>query len=110
MRVKLVYLARLREALGTSGEEVNLPAEIRDVTLLTDWLRQRGTTWQRELSAQSKIRIAVDHKIAEDNTPIRDGSEVAFFPPVTGGRTPSSLVGEACPEPVEWGGGEGASQ
>jgi molybdopterin synthase sulfur carrier subunit len=85
MRVKLVYLARLREALGTSGEEVDLPREIRDVAALTDWLRSRGATFERELSAQSKIRIAVDHKIAEGHTPIREGAEVAFFPPVTGG-------------------------
>ncbi|MGH8773521.1 MAG: molybdopterin converting factor subunit 1 [Burkholderiales bacterium] len=85
MRVELVYLARLREALGTSSEEVNLPAEIRDVASLADWLRSRGATWQRELSEESRIRIAVDHKMAEGNTPIRDGAEVALFPPVTGG-------------------------
>lgn len=85
MKVKLVYLARLREALGISEEQLDLPSDVRDVATLTGWLQSRGATWQREFSAQSKIRIAVDHKIAESDTPIHDGAEVAFFPPVTGG-------------------------
>jgi molybdopterin synthase sulfur carrier subunit len=85
MQVKLVYLARLREALGMSEEQVELPPDIRDVAQLAAWLRQRGAAWERELSAGSRIRMAVDHKMAESDTPIRDGAEVAFFPPVTGG-------------------------
>jgi molybdopterin synthase sulfur carrier subunit len=85
MQVKLVYLARLREALGMSEEQVELPPEIRDVAALAAWLRQRGAAWERELSTGSRLRIAVDHKMAESDTPIRDGTEVAFFPPVTGG-------------------------
>lgn len=85
MQVKLVYLARLRDALATKEERVELPAHVRDVAGLVEWLRLRGATWDRELSNANRIRIAVDHKMAEGGTPIRDGAEVAFFPPVTGG-------------------------
>lgn len=102
MKIKLVYLARLHEVLGKSSEDVDLPSEVRDVEGLIEWLRKRGERWERELSSASRIRIAVDHKMAEANTPICDGAEVAFFPPVTGGRDPSPLVGE--------GEGEGGSQ
>ncbi|TAN53210.1 MAG: MoaD/ThiS family protein, partial [Methylococcaceae bacterium] len=28
---------------------------------------------------------AVNHEYAKPDTPVRDGDEVAFFPPVTGG-------------------------
>jgi molybdopterin converting factor small subunit len=32
------------------------------------------------------VRAAVNHEMARDDaTPIGDGAEVAFFPPVTGG-------------------------
>jgi sulfur-carrier protein len=102
MKVRLVYLARLREALGKSDEQLDVPDEVRDVAGLVAWLRRRGANFEHELADVSRIRIAVDHKMAENGTAIRDGSEVAFFPPVTGGRGPSPLVGE--------GGGEGASQ
>jgi sulfur-carrier protein len=83
--VKLVYLARLREAMGKSSEEADVPSEVCDVAALIDWLRRRDERWQRELSPASRIRVAVDHQMAESETPIRDGAEVAFFPPVTGG-------------------------
>jgi molybdopterin synthase sulfur carrier subunit len=85
VKIKVIYLARLREVLGKSSEEIDLPSEVRDVAALTEWLRRRDARWQQELSATSRIRVAVDHKMAEARTPIRDGAEVAFFPPVTGG-------------------------
>jgi molybdopterin converting factor small subunit len=31
------------------------------------------------------VRIAVNHDLAGPDTPIREGDEVALFPPVTGG-------------------------
>jgi sulfur-carrier protein len=31
------------------------------------------------------VRIAVNHDVATDETPILPGDEVALFPPVTGG-------------------------
>jgi molybdopterin converting factor small subunit len=31
------------------------------------------------------LRMAVDHAVARADTPLADGCEVAFFPPVTGG-------------------------
>ncbi|MGB6054326.1 MAG: MoaD/ThiS family protein, partial [Burkholderiaceae bacterium] len=31
------------------------------------------------------LRMAYDHVMTDADTPIADGGEVAFFPPVTGG-------------------------
>ncbi len=85
MTVRLVYLARLRDALGASGEELLLPASVRDVASLAGWLRGRGGRWAAELASGRAIRVAVNHEMASLETPVRDGDEVAFFPPVTGG-------------------------
>jgi len=81
----LMYFARLREALGVSSERVDLPADVRDVAGLTAWLRSRGGAWEAELAAGRAFRVAVNQDMAEGATAIRDGDEIAIFPPVTGG-------------------------
>lgn len=83
--VRVVYLARLRDALGASGEELELPPAVGDVASLLGWLRARGGRWTAELAAGRAVRTAVNHEMASLETPVRDGDEVAFFPPVTGG-------------------------
>jgi len=85
MKVRLLYFARLREALGTDAEEATLPAEVKDVAALTAWLRARGGAWAVELAPGRAYRIAVDQDMANAQTHLADGAEVAIFPPVTGG-------------------------
>ena len=81
----LVYLARLRDALGVSTERVALPAGIATAAELRAWLAGRGGAWATELAPGRAVRIAVNHDIAQADTKIRPGDEVALFPPVTGG-------------------------
>ena len=83
--VTLMYFARLREALGTGTERVELTAGLRDVGGLLDSLRARGGAWAEELAPGRTVRVAVNKEMAEPATPLRDGDEVALFPPVTGG-------------------------
>jgi len=83
--IRLVYLARLREALGTGTESVDPPREVGTVTALLEWLSSRGGAWRRELAPGRAVRVAVNHDIAGPDTPIRPGDEIALFPPVTGG-------------------------
>ncbi len=83
--VTLLYFARLRETFGTSSEQAVLPDQVGDVRSLTEWLRQRGGVWQEELAAARPVRVAVNQDMASPDTTVRDGDEIAFFPPVTGG-------------------------
>ena len=83
--IQLVYLARLRDALGIAGESVDPPREVSTVRALVAWLAQRGGAWTQELAPGRAVRIAVNHDVAQADTPIRAGDEVALFPPVTGG-------------------------
>jgi molybdopterin synthase sulfur carrier subunit len=83
--VRLVYLARLRDTLGIGSESVDLPTDVVTVTGLLTWLAQRGGAWAHELEPGRAVRIAVNHDLAQRDTPIRPGDEVALFPPVTGG-------------------------
>jgi molybdopterin synthase sulfur carrier subunit len=79
------YFASLREALG-AREHVQLPvAEGTTVATLRDALLGRGGRHAELLARGRAVRCAVDQQMAEESTPLRDGAEVAFFPPVTGG-------------------------
>lgn len=81
----LMYFARLREALGVSSEQIDLPPGVQDVAGLTAWLRKRGGAWEAELAAGRAYRVAVNQDMAEGATPLKNGDEIAIFPPVTGG-------------------------
>jgi molybdopterin synthase sulfur carrier subunit len=83
--VQLVYLARLRETLGTSAEEIELPGDVGTVAALLAWLRTRGGAWAAELAPGRAVRVAVNYDMARAETPVKAGDEVALFPPVTGG-------------------------
>ena len=83
--VTVLYFARLREALGTASERIELPATVRDLEGLRALLVARGGSWARELAPGKSVRAAVNQAMAAGDVPVADGDEVAFFPPVTGG-------------------------
>ena len=83
--ITILYFARLREALGRTSEEIALPAGVRDLESLRQWLRARGGAWAAEMADGKPVRAAVNQDVAQGNTPVGDGDEIAFFPPVTGG-------------------------
>lgn len=85
MKVKVLYFARLREAVGRDGEEVELPAGVATVAALRDWLVARGEPWASAFGEIRRVRAAVDQSMAAEDGALREGAEVAFFPPVTGG-------------------------
>jgi len=83
--ITVLYFARLREALGTSSEQLALPAGVRDLEGLRAVLVARGGVWEQELAPSKPVRAAVNQTMAVGDVQIIDGDEVAFFPPVTGG-------------------------
>lgn len=86
VRVRMVYIARLREAFGSAGETIDLGnASDATVARLLAALRARGGAWEVELGGSRAIRVAVNHAVAKPDDAVRDGDEVALFPPVTGG-------------------------
>ena len=82
--IRLRYFASLRETLGVADEQLELPAGVRDVSDLSCWLQARGSEWESAL-AHRQLHVAVNQVIASPDEAIRDGDEVAWFPPVTGG-------------------------
>ena len=85
MKITLRFFASVREALGTSQETVQLPAEVRTVGSVRDLLIARGGVWASALAHDNSLRMAFNHGMCGPETEIAEGGEVAFFPPVTGG-------------------------
>jgi sulfur-carrier protein len=83
LTVHVRYFASLREALGPA-ESVALPAASR-VGALRDLLIARSGAHADVLARGRAIRAALDQTLCDEDAPLRDGAEVAFFPPVTGG-------------------------
>lgn len=81
--IKVLFFAKLRDLLGSS--ELQLDSKNNpDVTSLLNNLQERGGSWSSAL-ADNKLMVAVNQTIITNNSPLQDGDEVAFFPPVTGG-------------------------
>ncbi|MDP1733854.1 MAG: molybdopterin converting factor subunit 1 [Sulfuritalea sp.] len=84
MKVKILFFASLREALGVGAESLALPDGIGTTGALRDLLAARGEPWSA-LATTKNLRVAVNQQMVGLDAPVRAGDEVAFFPPVTGG-------------------------
>ncbi len=76
MKVKVKYFASMRDRMGKGDEELEL---------------QEGATiadlWQavsQEAFPENTL-VAVNMEYTDLSHPLKEGDEVAFFPPVTGG-------------------------
>jgi molybdopterin synthase sulfur carrier subunit len=85
VKVKLLFFAGLREQLGTSGEEIELPVGVTTLAGVREHLKSRGGDYERVFAGKALVRMAVNQEMAQPGATVKAGDEVAFFPPVTGG-------------------------
>ena len=85
MKIKVLYFARIKDAVNYSTEDIDLPADISTVTALKNYLALRGDIWANLFNGKQVVRAAINHTLVDDLVTINTGDEVAFFPPVTGG-------------------------
>ena len=85
MKLRVVYFAAVREALGRDGEDLELSSSAAaTVGEAVSTLRARdGGRWAGLSSIP--LRFAVNCEFAGEEAELQDGDELAVFPPVTGG-------------------------
>jgi molybdopterin synthase sulfur carrier subunit len=83
MKLRLRYFASIREALGAT-ETIDI-AEGASVGAVRDALIARGGAHATVLARGRALRSALDQVLCDESAVVADGSELAFFPPVTGG-------------------------
>jgi len=81
--VQIRFLARLREAVGQAG--MTLAMETGTLVALRQALSVRVEASILERLFAENVRIAVNQTLWDGATPLTQGDEVAFLPPVTGG-------------------------
>lgn len=87
MRVTVLYFAAARERAGTSSEALDLP----EGATAAEALAQACERHPALQPLASKLRLAVDQDFAPPDRRLREGSEVALIPPVSGGTGPHRI-------------------
>jgi molybdopterin synthase sulfur carrier subunit len=85
MRLKVLYFAWVRERIGRAEELIDVPAEVATVADLQRFLAARGPEYGHAFERADVIRAAIDQTHVKPTARLEGASEVAFFPPVTGG-------------------------
>ncbi|MDH2923775.1 molybdopterin synthase subunit MoaD [Nicoletella semolina] len=80
--IKILFFAQTRELVGV--ESLVLPADFQTAEQLRQHLAQQGQKWRLALE-DGKLLVAINQTISSLESEIKNGDEVAFFPPVTGG-------------------------
>ena len=79
------YFSWIKERIGKSEEQIDLPSHITNVNQLINYLNEIDEKYNIIFEKKELIKIAVNKTYSSFDTNINDNDEIAFFPPVTGG-------------------------
>jgi molybdopterin synthase sulfur carrier subunit len=83
--VRLVYFAWVRERVGLAEEQVELPDGAETVLDLVRWLKSRDEGYAAAFANETLVRAAINQTHVKTGASLDGASEIAFFPPMTGG-------------------------
>ena len=81
MKVNVLFFGITHDLTGCAQEQVELP----DGESLEGLRRQYEGRFPRLLSLGDSLLLSVNQQVSRGDTALRDGDEVAFLPPVSGG-------------------------
>ncbi len=81
MRVRVMFFAALRDAVG-SKEEV---LELEDGLALGEVVRRVQGRFPAVAAYGSRLAVSLNHERTPLDAPVSDGDEIAFLPPLSGG-------------------------
>ena len=83
--MRLIFLGKLGDVAPPELAELPLPAGVRTLAELKEWVASVQPQLGRAL-ASSPVRLVVNHSVAHDlSAPVVDCDEIAFLPPMSGG-------------------------
>ena len=81
----LVFFARVKEQLDCARLQLEWDDSLSSFSGVEQRLCQVKSPDWAEILNEENIILAVNHTVVQKSAILRDGNEVAFFPPVTGG-------------------------
>lgn len=81
MRVRVLFFGLVRDVAGLQDEELEVPAG----TTVEGLWREYERRFPRLSEAAGSLLVAVNQEVAAQAQALKDGDEVAFMPPVSGG-------------------------
>lgn len=86
VRVKVLFFGMLKDIVGRSEEQIELADGARLDSVFTRYARE----FPRLSDLESSIVLARNHEFSDRSTAVREGDEIAFLPPVSGGAAETS--------------------
>lgn len=83
--MKILYFARFRQIIGRGADEIELPADVGNVSTLIDFLKARDERVAQAFGDLRTLKVAINQNHTTLDASLVGATEVAFFPPVTGG-------------------------
>jgi molybdopterin converting factor subunit 1 len=88
MVVRVLFFGRLKDIVGMAEEQ----AELSEGARVEDLFARYGRTFPALAEFRPSVAASVNQQFAEWRTPLAQGDEVAFLPPVSGGSLPSGAA------------------
>lgn len=83
--ITVFYFASIREHMGRGEDRLETAKDLTTVAALIRYLNETDSSFSELMQSPNQPLVAVNHIFAETSSPITDGDEVGFFPPMTGG-------------------------
>ena len=77
--MKILYFARLRQIIGRGQDDIEVPAEVKTVSALIDYLKGRDEGIAAAFADIRTLKVAVNQSHASLDASLAGATEVAFF-------------------------------
>ena len=87
MKIKILFFASIREIFDSNEKIVDITLDgilTPDLLLKSFSITEKGS-WLVLLNKKKSVRVAINQTLVEWSSPLNDGDELAFLPPITGG-------------------------
>ena len=80
--LNILFFAQTRELIGIDA--IQLEDDFATAEAVREHLTQKGDKWALALE-KGKLLVAINQTLMTLESAVKNGDEIAFFPPVTGG-------------------------
>ncbi len=83
--MKILYFAKLRQVIGRGQDEIDIPVSVTTVRELIDYLKGGDEGIAAAFADLRSLKVAINQSHSHLDATLGGATEIAFFPPVTGG-------------------------